>query len=663
MTRGVARICLLGLAALSAGRANAAELDFAIDSPFALNHFYRDGDVAAHINARSGTRPRVLVAFPAGNSGAGIWFTEGETPVKWSITKPATARHKQTPAGVRRGISFEIECACAALDVRDAMVGNVRSLREFERTGSMPEILRTRLSVHGNTLGWQRPRLDGAAGYALSLTVRDGRVVSENGHVRLRAADGQQLKMSVEALTGDVPLKPLPAASLLNANAAGDEQLRDVLTFLSYEDKFLAGSWRFNTYFGRDTLMSLMLLYPALRPDAVETGIRSVLERLNESGEVAHEEDIGEFAILDHLAKGEPANAAPVFDYKMVDDDFMLLPLVARYVDDSAVGEARARAFLDTRMADGSTVRDHLRRNVDFVVSRAAVFASEPQFRNLVALKPGQHAGDWRDSDDGLGGGRYSYSVNCALVPAALDAAAALAASGLLGDLPDRDKIAAMAGAWRRHAPPLFEVRLDGETATRRAAEYAGRLGIAASPAAAGPVRFWALSLDAEGRPVPVVHSDIGFELLFMDPPAERLRDLLALTLQPFPAGLASPEGLIVANPAYAPEELQPRFDRTRYHGTVIWSWQQALLKAGLQRQLRRSDLSAELRTVVANALHKVDEMIAGTHTDRAAELWTWDVNGGHIVAAPFGANAADEDETNAAQLWSTVFIGVNAQQ
>lgn len=41
-------------------------------------------------------------------------------------------------------------------------------------------------------------------------------------------------------------------------------------------------------------------------------------------------------------------------------------------------------------------------------------------------------AGEWRDSNDGLAGGRIPYDVNAVLVPAALDSTAALQASGLL---------------------------------------------------------------------------------------------------------------------------------------------------------------------------------------------------------------------------------------
>ena len=37
------------------------------------NHFYRRGLVAAHVVTRPG---RLVVAFPAGNSGAGLWLED-----------------------------------------------------------------------------------------------------------------------------------------------------------------------------------------------------------------------------------------------------------------------------------------------------------------------------------------------------------------------------------------------------------------------------------------------------------------------------------------------------------------------------------------------------------------------------------------------------------
>ena len=73
--------------------------------------------------------------------------------------------------------------------------------------------------------------------------------------------------------------------------------LRDLL-FLSRTEKYMAGAWRFMTYFGRDTMISLMLLEDILSPKAREDGIESVLARLAPDGDVAHEEDVGPFAEL-----------------------------------------------------------------------------------------------------------------------------------------------------------------------------------------------------------------------------------------------------------------------------------------------------------------------------------------------------------------------------
>ena len=117
-----------------------------------------------------------------------------------------------------------------------------------------------------------------------------------------------------------------------DARAGDDVRARNALAFLSYQDKFLAGSWRFNTYFGRDTLISALLLAPVLEPQAMESAIASVLDRLAPNGEVAHEEDIGEFAVLRNAREGRGRVATPVYDYGMVDDDFLLAPLAARWL-------------------------------------------------------------------------------------------------------------------------------------------------------------------------------------------------------------------------------------------------------------------------------------------------------------------------------------------
>ena len=53
------------------------------------------------------------------------------------------------------------------------------------------------------------------------------------------------------------------------------------LSFLSYKDKLLAGTWRFLTYFGRDSMITMLLMQPVLSDAAIEAVISAVLERVN----------------------------------------------------------------------------------------------------------------------------------------------------------------------------------------------------------------------------------------------------------------------------------------------------------------------------------------------------------------------------------------------
>src|SRR2546421_5244046 len=49
------------------------------------NHFYRQGAMATHLVVRQGRAPRVLFAFPANNTGAGIWFEDPGSPAKLTV--------------------------------------------------------------------------------------------------------------------------------------------------------------------------------------------------------------------------------------------------------------------------------------------------------------------------------------------------------------------------------------------------------------------------------------------------------------------------------------------------------------------------------------------------------------------------------------------------
>jgi hypothetical protein len=172
-------------------------------------------------------------------------------------------------------------------------------------------------------------------------------------------------------------------------------------------------------------------------------------------------------------------------------------------------------------------------------------------------------------------------------------------------------------------------------------------------------VRFHALSLTDDAKPIPVIHSDEGFELLFGQPTAAALREAIMALMRPFPAGLLTDVGVVVANPVYASSAIQSKLTRNAYHGTVIWSWQQAVLAAGLQRQLRREELPRSVKKLLRSAQTQLWGAIRKAHTMRNSELWSWTFAGGHYHIAPFGTHAADADESNAAQLWSTVYLAI----
>ena len=93
LRRGVAGV-LLAIAITGPAFAR-PDLAYRLTEGQNLNAFVREGPVAAHLLLRNGSDPRILVAFPAGNSGVGLWFERTAHPVTWRLDQP--------PQPVRRG--------------------------------------------------------------------------------------------------------------------------------------------------------------------------------------------------------------------------------------------------------------------------------------------------------------------------------------------------------------------------------------------------------------------------------------------------------------------------------------------------------------------------------------------------------------------------------
>ncbi|MGH8317471.1 MAG: hypothetical protein ACREUL_05765 [Steroidobacteraceae bacterium] len=669
--RSIAAACFLAtlLAAPVPALAASAPLAFQVRQGRILNDFLRDGPVAAHLLLRAGPEPRILIAFPAGDSGTGLWFARVPGHAMWNIRGEPKPLHARDAKGrALYGVTAEATLADPELEIHQAVLSSIRVLRDYQSAGTLPAGIAVAPAVKGRTFTWSRERLDGAVSYRLTIEVLDGRVSG----MRILAGTDGRIGLRITGLTGETPLVPLAGHALLRNPSAGELAARETLAFLAYRQKLLAGSWRFDTYFGRDTLMSVRLLMPVLSPTAVEAGLDSVLARLSPQGEVAHEEDIGEQAVLDHMKADGSRSAAPMYDYKMIDEDYLLAPVAAAWLLEPGA-KARSAAFLAAAVGGPQERRGTrgaaLVRNLRFVVQSAVPFANAPEVAHLIGLKPGETVGDWRDSGTGLGGGHYPYDVNAALVPAALHAAARLAASGLLSpyvSAPDRAlfaRAAQMASVWRKRAVPFFDVTLSHSAAANAVDIYAEAQGVPSQPALAalgsGALRFHALSLSASGEPIPIMHSDEGFLLLFEDPAPQDLDRIVSVLMRPFPAGLMTGVGMVVANPVFCAPALQKLFTRNAYHGTVVWSWQQALFAAGLARQLERHDLPPAVRADLVKAQRVLWPAIEATRSMQNSELWSWSYEAGRYQLRPFGSSTADVTEANAAQLWSTVYLAV----
>ncbi|MCA8034286.1 hypothetical protein LGM46_15045 [Burkholderia arboris] len=652
---------------------NTAALSFRMDTGGQINAFYRQDKVAAHLLARSSTKPRLLVVFPAGNSGTGLWFDDTAQPVNWSLdTPPAALSAPDAHGRPLYGIGADVSVDTATLTIRQGVLSNVRFLRDFNGGATIPPQILTAPTVQGSTAQWQRDRLDGAPGYALRITLRDGGSIAPaaGGKLVLNAPAGSHtLKLHIDALSGETPLSPITHADLFAPSVNPDPVSQNVLEFLSFNDKLLAGSWQYDTYFGRDTLISVRMLMPVLEPAAIEAGLSSVLSRLSADGKVAHEEGIGEFALVDNQKNGRPNDATPTYDYKMIDSDYLLAPIAAAWLIDDTRGQARAAAYLAQRGSDGQTNGSRLVVNLLHVATTAQPFAQQPSVANLIHLRPGEIVGNWRDSTDGLGGGVYPYDVNAVLVPAALRAANAFLARGLLDPYLDAQQRATLANTaneaatWETQAPPLFQVSVPAAQAATDVSAYAPSAGVPAGAAPNAPLAFYALSLDQQGNPIPVMHSDGGFALLFGTPPDDQLQRIVGDVTRPFPTGLVTDAGMLIANPAYASPSLWPKFTSSAYHGTVVWSWQQAMWVAGLDRQLARQDLSATTRTLLAQARQTIWQVISNGRDMRTSEMWTWSYVNGKYQTDAFGTRSADATEANAAQLWSTTYLAIRDPQ
>ncbi len=330
---------------------------------------------------------------------------------------------------------------------------------------------------------------------------------------------------------------------------------------------------------------------------------------------------------------------------------------------------------------EGLTYADLALTNAEKIMNSAAPFAAADNqtIENLIHLKEGQIVGEWRDSTYGtslfplrpdylpaniltlgIGGGRIPYSVNTALVPAALRSIAALSRAGIYANRSDWETLASRyAQIWEDSTLQFFEVTIPASEARTRLETYISRAqfaGPSQTSSIDSDVIFHALALDGYNdlEQIQVMNTDDCFRHFLLNTTNQsQLTRFINQTAnnirRTFPAGLLTDVGVVVANPAYG---LQPvyaaNWTTSAYHGTVVWSWQLAMLARGLEIQLDRCLRDEGLRPdwcadgsvfpSVRMAYNVLWDSIEANEALLSGEVWSWVYEGGEFRFTPLGA-------------------------
>ena len=749
-------------------------------------HLLADADNASigfTVRAPDGTIPDLRFGAPparVGRAGRTRHFTHtltaasGTVSIGWfllgSMRVERDFQYEQRARGAFANAPYHLP------DV-DRLVAAVGQLPEKVRGGHLAALhartvgaLRDRLYPHvtlSTTPAQWRARvvqvtLDGLDTLTVELSGRTADVAATTAgdSVTLRATRGSTVTFTTRITTTARTLTPLSReqiftpdflAFLADVTARGDRvaptdtaairarrmerQVRGVELLVSRE-KLMAGLPTYATYFGRDMLMTALMMRPIWRHETLEAVIGTALGKLGPKGEVSHEEALGDQAVRESAAayatlientlrvrdmpqRRSSAHPTTIYDgvsphfydgarailrtlrttrenYHMIDDEYQLPIVVARWITDSTVSRAATRKFLLERTACGETRADALLRELSLVAQLTAPYANDPVVTNLIAFAAGGPSGwqtaSWRDSGAGYAGDRYAMDINAIWVPRALEAtgqilaalktlgiSTASATSGTTRPLARyasdpallQRAISTWHGAARHFLVQRDSTQVRADVNARLAAMPAeerawwqSRPGTAT--AIATPVDFLAVALDARGAPIGVMNTDPATRIFLGDgdarstPPtddelAALMRDA-RLFARPYPAGLFVDRiGAVVANDAYATPPVWDAFVKDPYHGPrVVWGREVNLFLLGLAGRIRDprqaralgSARTAELRTTLEQVRTAVEQ--SGFHT----ELWSYGFARGQLAAVRYGSGAD-------IQLWSTTDLAV----
>ena len=217
------------------------------------------------------------------------------------------------------------------------LVANVAKLPAAERAKHLEPLgaatmalLRSRLrpvldpsaSDSSWTVRITKPSLDGRNLLTLELRVDPKETAARvaGGVVWLRALADSSIHLSVRLTTDAPPLTPLARDEIFNpeflaflarerANAGDEPRYRRLerevrsVELLGSGEKLMAGLPNFATYFGRDMMMTALMMRPIWRPEMSEHVIAGVLRKLGPEGDVSHEEALGGQAIRENATE------------------------------------------------------------------------------------------------------------------------------------------------------------------------------------------------------------------------------------------------------------------------------------------------------------------------------------------------------------------------
>lgn len=306
---------------------------------------------------------------------------------------------------------------------------------------------------------------------------------------------------------------------------------------------------------------------------------------------------------------------------------------------------------------------------------------------NLIHLKPNEIVGEWRDSTYGLGGGKIPFDVNAALVPAALRSIAKLATAGILDF--NTTLVDEYAQVWEDSTLEFFEISIPVETARQRVEKYTSSSEteglVSQSSTIDSDVVFYGLALDGNNdlSNVAVMNTDTCFHLFMLNTTNQtQLTSFVNATANSirrrFPAGLMTDVGMLVANPAYGENPIYAaNWTTNAYHGTVVWSWQLAMMAKGLELQLSRCSSDAapdfcgdkSVHGNVKTAYNALWDVIDANADNLSTEVWSWTYDAANDkfdyidlggLPPPAGVSPT---ESNIVQLWSLTFLAVKRDE